>query len=66
VPAENLIVSYYAKDLHHTTTMCVKRSKNNTLLEAFEETVLNEKDMLSLKDNTNPETESTSSFKKKI
>jgi hypothetical protein len=66
MPAENMIVAYYAKALHHTTTMWVKRSKKNTLLEAFEEAVLIEKDMLSLKDNTNPETESTSSSKKKI
>jgi hypothetical protein len=54
MPAENLIIAYYAKDLHHTTTMWVKRSKKNTLLEAFEEAILIEKDMLSLKDNTNP------------
>jgi hypothetical protein len=66
MPAENLIISYYAKALHHTTTMWVKRSKKNTLLEDFEESILIEKDMLSLKDNTNPETEQTSSSKKKI
>jgi hypothetical protein len=66
MPAENLIISYYAKSLHHTTTMWVKRSKKNTLLEAFEEVVLIEKDILSLKDNTNPEAEPTSSSKKKI
>jgi hypothetical protein len=66
MPTENLIVAYYDKALHHTTTMWVKRSKKNTLLEAFEEFVLIEKDMLSLKDNTNPEAESTSSSKKKI
>jgi hypothetical protein len=66
MPTENLIVSYYAKSLHHTTTMWVKRSKKNTLLESFEEAVLIEKDMLSLKDNTNPDTEPSSSSKKKI
>jgi hypothetical protein len=66
MPAENLVIAYYAKSLHHNTTMWVKRSKKNTLLESFEEAVLIEKDILSLKDNTNPEAESTSSSKKKI
>ena len=64
--AENMIVAYYAKALHHTTTMWVKISKNNTLLEYFEEAVLIENDMLGLKDNANPKTGSTSSSKKKI
>ena len=64
--AKKMIVSYYAKALHHTATMLVKRSKNNTLLESFEEAVLIENDMFSLKDNTNPKTKSNSSSKKKI
>jgi hypothetical protein len=66
MPAKNMIVTYYAKPLHHTTTMWVKRSKMNILLEYFEEAVLIEKDMLILKDNTNTETQSTSSSKKNI
>jgi hypothetical protein len=64
--AKKLFIAYYAKSLHHNTTMWVKRSKKNTLIEDFEEFFLIEKDMLSLKDNTNPEAEPTSSSKKKI
>jgi hypothetical protein len=66
MPVENLIIAYYGKYLHHTTTMWVKSPKNNTLLGAFEESILIEKDMLSLKDNTNHDAEQTSSSKKKI
>jgi hypothetical protein len=66
MPAENLIIAYYAKSLHHNIAIWVKRSKKNTLLESFEEAVLIEKDILSLKDNVNAEAESTSSSKKKI
>jgi hypothetical protein len=66
MPAENLIIAYYAKALHHNIAIWVKRSKKNTLLEDFEEAVLIEKDILSLKDNVNAEAESTSSSKKKI
>jgi hypothetical protein len=50
---ENLIVAYYTKDLHHTTTMWVKRYKKYTLLEAFEKSILIEKDIIRLKDNIN-------------
>jgi hypothetical protein len=37
MPAENLIVAYYTKALHNNIAIWVKRSKKNTLLEAFEE-----------------------------
>jgi hypothetical protein len=33
---ESLIVVYYAKALHNDISIWVKRSKKNTLLEAFE------------------------------
>jgi hypothetical protein len=61
-----LIVAYYTKALHNNIVIWVKRSKKNTLLEAFEEAVLIEKDILSLKDNLSSEVETTSSSKKKI
>lgn len=51
MPAENLNVAYYTKALHNNIAIWVKRSKKNTLLEAFEEAVLIEKDILSLKDS---------------
>jgi antitoxin component YwqK of YwqJK toxin-antitoxin module len=63
---ENLIVAYYAKTLNHNIAIWVKRSKKSMLLEYFEEAVLVEKDILSLKDNVNVEAESTSSSKNKI
>ena len=63
---ENWIIGYYDKALNHTKKMWVKIYKKKTLLEAFEEAVLIEKDVLSLKDKTHPETESNSSSKKKI
>jgi hypothetical protein len=37
IPAESLIVAYYAKALHNNIAIWVKRSKKNMLLEAFEE-----------------------------
>ena len=61
-----MTVAYYTKALHNNIAIWVKRSKKNTLLEAFEEAVLIEKDILSLKDNLNVEAETTSSSKKKI
>jgi hypothetical protein len=66
MPAESLIVAYYTKDLHNNITIWVKRSKKSTLLEAFEEASQIEKDILSLKDNLNSETKTTSYSKKKI
>jgi hypothetical protein len=60
-----LTVAYYTKALHNNIAIWVKRSKKNTLLEAFEETVLIEKDILSLKYSLNSEAETTSSSKKK-
>jgi hypothetical protein len=66
MPAKNLIVAYYTKALHNNIAIWVKRSKKNTLLEAFEEVVLIEKDILSLKYSLNSEVETTSSSKKKI
>ena len=64
--AENFIVAYYTKALHNNIVIWVKRSKNNMLLEAFEEASQIEKDILSLKDNLSSEAETTSSSKKKI
>jgi hypothetical protein len=66
MPAKSLIVAYYAKALHNNIEIWVKRSKKNTLLEAFEEASQIEKDIISLKDNLSNETETTSSSKKKI
>jgi hypothetical protein len=66
MPAEILIIAYYAKALHNNIAIWVKRSKKNTLLEAFEEESQIEKDILSLKYNINSENETTSSSKKKI
>jgi hypothetical protein len=66
MPVESLIVAYYAKALHNNIAIWVKRSKKNTLLEAFEEASQIEKDILSLKDNLSSEAETTSSSKKKI
>jgi len=63
---ESLIVSYYAKALHNNISIWVKRSKKNTLLEAFEEAIQIKKYILSLKDNINHESKATSSSKKKI
>jgi hypothetical protein len=37
MPVESLIVECYAKSLHNNIAIWVKRSKKNTLLEAFEE-----------------------------
>jgi hypothetical protein len=37
MPSENLIISYYTKDLHQSIAIWVKRSKKSTLLEAFDE-----------------------------
>jgi hypothetical protein len=61
-----LFVAYYTKALHNNITTWVKRSKKNTLLEAFEEEVLIEKEILSLKYSSNSEAETVSSSKTKI
>jgi hypothetical protein len=53
MPAEILTVAYYTKALHNNIAIWVKRSKNNALLEAFEEARQFEKDILILKDNLN-------------
>jgi hypothetical protein len=66
MPAENVIVAYYTKALHQNIAIWVKRPKKATLLEAFEEASQIEKDILSLKDNTFNEIETSSSSKKKI
>jgi hypothetical protein len=66
MPMENLIVAYYIKALHNNIAIWVKRSKNNTLLEAPQEGVLIEKDISSLKYNLDIKDETTSSSKKKI
>ena len=66
MPAKSLIIAYYVKAFHNSIVIWVKRSKNNTLLEAIEEESQIEKDILSLKDNLNSEAKTTSSSKKKI
>jgi hypothetical protein len=66
MPTKSLIVAYYTKALHNNIAIWVKRSKKNTLLEAFEEESQVEKDILSLQDNLSNEAETTSSSKKKI
>jgi cell division septum initiation protein DivIVA len=66
MPAENLIITYYTKALHQSIAIWVKRSKKSMLLEAFEEASQIEKDILSLKETTSNETETSSSSKKKI
>jgi len=63
---ENWIIGYYDKTLNHTTTMWVKIYKKKTILEAFEEAILVQKYILSLKDNKNSETIQASSSKKKF
>jgi hypothetical protein len=66
MPAESLIIAYYTKDLHQSIAIWVKRSKKATFLEAFEEAMQIEKDILSLKNSSSNETETVSSSKKKI
>jgi hypothetical protein len=66
MPAKNLIIAYYTKALHKSIAIWVKRSKKATLLEAFKEASQIEKYILSLKDSTSNETETSSSSKKKI
>jgi hypothetical protein len=66
MPAESLIIAYYTKALHQSIAIWVKRSKKETLLEAFEEATQIEKDILSLKDSSSNEAETVSSSKKKI
>jgi hypothetical protein len=66
MPTENLIIAYYMKALHQSIAIWVKRSKKSTLLEAFEEASQIEKYILSLKDTTSNEIETSSSSKKKI
>ena len=64
--AENLIVAYYTKALHQNIAIWVKRSKKATSLEALEEVIQIEKDILILKDNIGNKIETSSSSKKKI
>ena len=52
--------------MHNNIAIWVRRSEKNRLLEAFEEVVLIEKDILSLKYNLSSEVETASSSKKKI
>jgi hypothetical protein len=66
MPIESLIVAYYTKAMHNNIAIWFKRSKKNTLLEAFEEASQIEKDILILKDNLSTEAETTSSSKNKI
>jgi hypothetical protein len=66
MPTESLVIAYYTKALHQSIAIWVKRSKKATLLEAFEEASQIEKDILSLKDSSSNETETSSSYKKKI
>jgi hypothetical protein len=66
MPTENLIIAYYTKALHQSIAIWVKRSKKATLLEAFEEANQIEKYILSLKESTSNEIETSSSSKKKI
>jgi ribonuclease HI len=66
MPAESLVIAYYTKSLHQSIAIWVKRSKNATLLEAFEEATQIEKDILSLKESSSNETETVPSSKKKI
>jgi hypothetical protein len=66
MPTKSLIVAYYTKALHNNIAIWVKMSKNNTLLESFEEAIQINKYILSLKDNLGSEAETTSSSKKKI
>jgi hypothetical protein len=57
MPTESLVIAYYTKDLHQSIAIWVKRSKKETLLEAFEEATQIEKDILILKDSSSNETE---------
>jgi hypothetical protein len=66
MPAESLVIAYDTKSLHQSIAIWVKRSKNSTLLEAFEEATQIEKDILSIKDSSSNKTETVSSSKKKI
>jgi hypothetical protein len=66
MPVESLVIAYYTKALHQNIAIWVKRSKKETLVEAFEEATQIEKDILSLKYSSSNETENTSSSKKKI
>jgi hypothetical protein len=66
MPAKNLIVTYYTKSLHQNIAIWVKRSKKETLLEAFEEASQIEKYILSLKGNLSNEADITPYSKKKI
>jgi hypothetical protein len=66
MPPESLLIAYYTKALHQSIAIWVKRSKKDTLLEAFEEATQIEKDILSLKDSSINETEIVSSSKTKI
>jgi hypothetical protein len=66
MPTESLVIAYDTKSLHQSIAIWVKISKKATLLEAFEEAMQIEKDILSLKDSSSNETETFSSSKKKI
>jgi hypothetical protein len=66
MPAESLIISYYTKALHQSISICVKQSKKSTFLEAFEEAIQIKKDILSLKESSSNETETSSVSKMKI
>jgi len=66
MPAESLVIAYYTKYMHQSIAIWVKRSKKATLLEAFEEASQIEKYILSLKDSTSNEIETSSSSKKKV
>jgi hypothetical protein len=66
MPAENLIVAYYTNALHNNIAIWVKRSKKNTLLEAFEDAILIEREIMILEDILSSEVEMTSSSKRKI
>jgi hypothetical protein len=65
-PTESLIVAYYTKALHNNIVIWVKRSRNSTLLESFEEATQIKKDILILKVNLNSESEIAPSSKNKI
>lgn len=53
LPTQNLIITYYVKDLPYDIAMWVKRAQKPTLPKAFEEAFSIEKDILSLKPSSN-------------
>ena len=56
IPVEELLVSYYIKGLPTQIAMWVKRSRKESLQDAFSEAIKVERDMFCLKDN--PDTSS--------